>query len=57
MRIDVVLPGFAADCLETLEEVQDEAAKHFKTVTVRSLAVACKHRHHVDDTLLILNRR
>ncbi|XP_026192235.1 uncharacterized protein LOC34621496 [Cyclospora cayetanensis] len=33
LQVDVVLPGFAADCLETLEEIQQEAAAHFKAVT------------------------
>lgn len=32
-RVDVVLPGFVSDCLETLEEVRDEAAKHFRAAT------------------------
>ncbi|CDJ66655.1 ferrochelatase, putative [Eimeria necatrix] len=32
-RLDVVCPGFAADCLETLEEVQTEAANYFAGFT------------------------
>jgi len=28
-RIDVICPGFAADCLETLEEIADEARETF----------------------------
>lgn len=37
-RLDVVCPGFAADCLETLEEVQTEAANYFAGFTVSSTA-------------------
>lgn len=33
--VDVVLPGFAADCLETLEEIQTEAADIFRKHAVR----------------------
>ena len=28
-RVDVICPGFAADCLETLEEIADEAKSTF----------------------------
>ena len=28
-RVDVICPGFAADCLETLEEIADEAKETF----------------------------
>lgn len=28
-RVDVVCPGFAVDCLETLEEIAERAAEHF----------------------------
>ncbi len=28
-RVDVICPGFAADCLETLEEIRDELAEAF----------------------------
>jgi ferrochelatase len=27
--VDVICPGFTADCLETLEEIQDEARQAF----------------------------
>jgi ferrochelatase len=41
-RVDVVCPGFAADCLETLEEIGLEARRDFLTAGGRELhAIAC----------------
>src|SRR5208282_6360751 len=41
-RVDVVCPGFAADCLETLEEIALEARRDFLTAGGRELrAIAC----------------
>ena len=30
LRLDVMCPGFAADCLETLEEIADELKKSYE---------------------------
>ena len=29
-RVDVVCPGFASDCLETIEEINDEARRAYE---------------------------
>jgi ferrochelatase len=41
-RVDVVCPGFVADCLETLEEIAQEGRRDFLTAGGRELhAIAC----------------
>jgi ferrochelatase len=49
-RVDVLCPGFVADCLETLEEIAQEARQHFLTAGGRELhAIACLN----DDPSLV----
>ncbi len=49
-RVDVLCPGFVADCLETLEEICQEGRRDFLTAGGRELhAIACLN----DDPALI----
>ena len=40
-EVDVVCPGFAVDCIETLEEVQLGLAEHFKAKGGRLAYIPC----------------
>jgi len=40
-KVDVVCPGFAADCLETLEEIGMMLAEHFAATGGELCAIAC----------------
>jgi protoporphyrin/coproporphyrin ferrochelatase len=45
-RVDVICPGFVADCLETLEEIAIEARHAFLTAGGRTFhAIACLNDH------------
>jgi ferrochelatase len=47
-RVDVVCPGFAADCLETLEEIAIEGRNAFLTAGGKAFhAIACLNDHPV----------
>jgi ferrochelatase len=53
-RIDILCPGFAADCLETLEEVQHELAEEFMSEggqTYHYIPCLNEHTKHLEQVL------
>ena len=47
-KVDVICPGFTGDCLETLEEIQQEAQEAFKHAGGESFNyIPCLNKHPV----------
>jgi ferrochelatase len=45
-KVDVICPGFTGDCLETLEEIQQEAQEAFKHAGGESFSyISCLNNH------------
>lgn len=52
-RVDVICPGFAADCLETLEEINQEARAAFLKAGGEGFAyIPCLNDHPASSRLL-----
>ena len=55
-RVDVVCPGFASDCLETIEEINDEARRAFEESAANGRFEYIEALNDCDDAVALYAR-